>query len=753
MDMRRRIKQIYSWLQLNYNDEYCMEGGVVALTPEQKNDPSVHHYGNDFDLCYSRFNVTYLKAFIGSIKLKGNGKHCSFVHIRKFRDAIKFGAEEAKQDLPAEFDREMKSFLLSCKKEVTNQKKQGNLDEQESDPISIVLYQMICEWALASNNILVWVWTVLQWNCMARSASIDPLGFHNFSKGVDSILIKYDDSKADNAGEKVSPKNLFANPFNPIICPFTALGCYLCVNRETFSVNDKIFQKRGKDGSAAANYCNQLSALIEKCKDEVNSHSRPDHTNTHGIRKGSAIHATSGSTCPPPLSSVANRGEWSLGKIFEIYFQFAEPGDCFLGRVLAGLDCNSTDFATLPPHFKEQSKDHAAVREAMDLCFGPIIATHDCDHSISAILFFCLASMVHHSGFLLEHIGKNTTHSFVGIPLLNRSNLLNELKGLISFEVDATMRPTGIPPHVRQAQILQDILNTTTATLERLIEQTDEIKRVIREAIIENDIQSGRITLPVLLEKLEEHQQNLTTMLDNKLKSHLGPWQRQSSVQQGNSSSNNGVPGVFNYEGREWDVPQHWLPPRQVKRRVGWDFWLLGQPNFCMQDASGVQYCPIKPFRLFKPTRLPLGVAGKWKTEWKPIFDLMEGYSTFQLDLESLMSLDVDFNTSSILNQSFDSGTDHVKSRAQYIWNFESRRIDTWTIGQWSKMVKYSNIARNGTEGDKRQLSPMRFRNYPRRRQRMNDDEDSDFDRETECHSDGAAGEEDLDREPTEREV
>jgi hypothetical protein len=51
---------------------------------------------------------------------------------------------------------------------------------------------------------------------MARSASIDPLGFHNFSKGVDSIVFKYDDSKTDNAGEKVSPnKNIFANPLNP----------------------------------------------------------------------------------------------------------------------------------------------------------------------------------------------------------------------------------------------------------------------------------------------------------------------------------------------------------------------------------------------------------------------------------------------------------------------------------------------------------------------------------------------------------
>jgi hypothetical protein len=150
--------------------------------------------------------------------VKANRKHCSFVHLRKFLlDAVKFGAEEAHQDLPEEFDREMKHFSLSCKKEVTNDKK-GNLDEQELDPISFVLYELICnKWALESKNVLVcWVWTVLQWNCMARSASIDPLGFHNFSKGVDSIVFKYDDSKTDNAGEKVSPnKNIFANPLNP----------------------------------------------------------------------------------------------------------------------------------------------------------------------------------------------------------------------------------------------------------------------------------------------------------------------------------------------------------------------------------------------------------------------------------------------------------------------------------------------------------------------------------------------------------
>jgi hypothetical protein len=39
---------------------------------------------------------------------------------------------------------------------------------------------------------------------MARSASIDCLAFHNFSLDLDSMVIKYDETKADKAGEKLS---------------------------------------------------------------------------------------------------------------------------------------------------------------------------------------------------------------------------------------------------------------------------------------------------------------------------------------------------------------------------------------------------------------------------------------------------------------------------------------------------------------------------------------------------------------------
>jgi hypothetical protein len=718
VDMRRRIKQIYSWLQLNY-PEYCEEGGVVSLTPEQQQDPAEHHFTNQFDLNYSRLNVYFIKAFIGSVKVKGNGKHCSFVHLRKFRDAVKFGAEEAHQDLPEDFDREMKQFLLSCKKEVTNEKKKGNLDEQESDPISFILYELICKWALESNNVLVWVWTVIQWNCMARSASIDPLGFHNISKGVDSIVIKYDDSKADNAGEKVSPKNIFANPFNPYICSFLSLGCYFCINRETFMTNDKIFQKRGKDGSAASTYCSQLSILILKYIEIVNAHARPDHSNTHGIRKGASLFATSGTTCPPPMSSVAKRGEWTLGQVFDLYFSFAEPGDCFLGRILAGLDAHSPDFAALPPHFKDDVKSHPAVVEAMMLCFGPIIETHDPQYSVSGILYFCLASMVHHIEFIAGKVAQNPQHQFAGIPLLHRADLLDELKGLVSMEEDMTMKATGIPPHVKQAETLKEILKLTQDTLKLIMSQTEDIKNTVREAIAANDVQSGLLTLPVLLEKLDAQQHLLARMVESKLREHLGNRTGITHGMRTDDASNNiffDIDGfrVYKYDGKEYDVPKNWDFPSKVKRQVGWSLWHIGSPCCQMVDETGTLFdCPIKPYRLFKTTRLPPKVARKFKMDWRPIFDLMEGA------LMESANMDMSVLTIENLMQSFDLGTQHVRSQAEYIWELPNRRIDTWSIAQWSKMIKYSSIVRYGTDSDKEKLNAPGYRNNPRPRQRQ----------------------------------
>lgn len=61
--------------------------------------------------------------------------------------------------------------------------------------------------------------------------------------------------------------------------------------------------------------------------------------NAYGLRKGPATQATSGTTHAPVVpTSVAHQGDWSMGKVFDIYWRFLPQGDHYLGQVLSGND-------------------------------------------------------------------------------------------------------------------------------------------------------------------------------------------------------------------------------------------------------------------------------------------------------------------------------------------------------------------------------------------------------------------------------
>ena len=45
---------------------------------------------------------------------------------------------------------------------------------------------------------------------------MDPLCFHNYKMGTYSIIFKYDNSKIDKDGEKLSQKHIYANPYDYI---------------------------------------------------------------------------------------------------------------------------------------------------------------------------------------------------------------------------------------------------------------------------------------------------------------------------------------------------------------------------------------------------------------------------------------------------------------------------------------------------------------------------------------------------------
>ena len=83
-------------------------------------------------------------------------------------------------------------------------------------------------------------------------------------------------------------------------------------------------------------------------------------------------------------SSVARRGEWSLGKVFDIYWLFAEAGDQYCGRILAGLDPHSSDFEVLPPHFIE-GMENKTIKEGMTKSFFYILKLQDIEDKVNII--------------------------------------------------------------------------------------------------------------------------------------------------------------------------------------------------------------------------------------------------------------------------------------------------------------------------------------------------------------------------------
>ena len=69
----------------------------------------------------------------------------------------------------------------------------------------------------------------------------------------------------------------------------------------------------------------------------------------HSIRKGAATFLANGSTAGPPYAAICIRMSWSMG-VKDRYLHYNYASDAFCGRILAGLDQNSINFAKLPAH-------------------------------------------------------------------------------------------------------------------------------------------------------------------------------------------------------------------------------------------------------------------------------------------------------------------------------------------------------------------------------------------------------------------
>jgi hypothetical protein len=118
---RNRIKHIYEFWKEQYPAYYIV--GVVALTQEQREDADMFWWKNEHDLVYDGLNVKMVKAFLAEKKKKANGKTSSYVQLRKYHDAIMYGAKAQRVCLPKLYYEEIERFLEAFKKETATAKK------------------------------------------------------------------------------------------------------------------------------------------------------------------------------------------------------------------------------------------------------------------------------------------------------------------------------------------------------------------------------------------------------------------------------------------------------------------------------------------------------------------------------------------------------------------------------------------------------------------------------------------------------
>ncbi|EGZ22179.1 hypothetical protein PHYSODRAFT_422537, partial [Phytophthora sojae] len=66
--------------------------------------------------------------------------------------------------------------------------------------------------------------------------------------------------------------------------------------------------------------------------------------------------------------------------------------------------------------------------------------------NLSDILRLCLASLVQHAGFLVNHLPTN--HPLLSTFVFTNPTVLNNLRSKLEVGESRWMEPSGIPPHI-----------------------------------------------------------------------------------------------------------------------------------------------------------------------------------------------------------------------------------------------------------------------------------------------------------------
>ena len=118
----------------------------------------------------------------------------------------------------------------------------------------------------------------------------------------DSLVFEFAKSKSHQDGEEhVGPWHLYANPYEPEMCPVLAMSRYLFTYTEALSGKSPLFEGKNQYGR----YSKLFKSIIDENAIELGLLGvRQGDLGTHSLRKGVATMVAAGCTVYPPISSL-----------------------------------------------------------------------------------------------------------------------------------------------------------------------------------------------------------------------------------------------------------------------------------------------------------------------------------------------------------------------------------------------------------------------------------------------------------------
>lgn len=159
----------------------------------------------------------------------------------------------------------------------------------------------------------------ITWNLMSRIGNGVSLCYSHLEWNEDHLGVYFVHQKNDQEGARPrDPKNVYANPLQPEICPILALAIYWLVFPPTFTskdANPHIFPGSNQE----ERFRKALMAIIKTTEGEQQLLSRQiaaEDIGTHSIRKGSATFSTAVGSVGVSTRAVYHRAGWSVSFFF-----------------------------------------------------------------------------------------------------------------------------------------------------------------------------------------------------------------------------------------------------------------------------------------------------------------------------------------------------------------------------------------------------------------------------------------------------